>query len=44
MKLSTGVIMTLSFSTIALIIVITVGYLSAVSLGTVAYFANEKRM
>jgi uncharacterized membrane protein len=44
MKFSTGVIMTLSFSTTSLIIVITVGYLLAVSLGTVAYFANEKKM
>ena len=36
--------MTLSFSTIALIVVITVGYLLAVGLGTLAYFANEKRI
>ena len=34
--------MSLSLSTIVLIVVITTGYLAAVSLGTWAYFANEK--
>ncbi len=34
--------MTLSFYAIALISVITTGYLMAVGLGTLAYFANEK--
>jgi hypothetical protein len=34
--------MTLSPSVIVLIAVITTGYLAAISLGTVAYFANEK--
>ena len=34
--------MGLSFYAIALIGVITIGYISAVSLGTMAYFANEK--
>ena len=37
-----GLIMSLSPSTIVLIAVITTGYLAAVSLGTWAYFANEK--
>lgn len=34
--------MTLSPSAICLIAVMIVGYLAAVSLGTVAYYANEK--
>ncbi len=34
--------MTLSSYAIALVAVLTVGYIFAVSLGTVAYFANEK--
>jgi hypothetical protein len=34
--------MTLSPSALILIAVITTGYLAAISLGTVAYFANEK--
>ena len=34
--------MTLSPSAIVLIAVITIGYLAAVSIGTLAYFANEK--
>lgn len=34
--------MTLSPSVIVLIAVITTGYLAAISIGTVAYFANEK--
>ena len=34
--------MTLSPTAIALIAVVTIGYLAAVSLGTWAYFANEK--
>ena len=34
--------MTLSPSMIVLIAVVTIGYLAAVSLGTLAYFANEK--
>ena len=35
--------MTLSPTMIVLIAVITTGYLAAVSLGTLAYFANEKK-
>ena len=35
--------MTLSPTAIVLIAVITTGYLAAVSLGTWAYFANEKK-
>ena len=35
--------MTLSPSAIVLIAVITTGYLAAVSIGTWAYFANEKK-
>jgi hypothetical protein len=34
--------MTLSPSVIVLIAVITTGYLSAIGLGTLAYFANER--
>ena len=34
--------MTLSPTAICLIAVITIGYLAAVSLGTVAYYANGK--
>ncbi len=34
--------MTLSPSTLVLITVITIGYLAAVSLGTIACFANKK--
>ena len=35
--------MSLSPDAIALIVVLSVGYLMAVGLGTVAYFANEKK-
>lgn len=35
--------MTLSPTAIFLIAVITIGYLAAVSIGTWAYFANEKK-
>ena len=34
--------MTLSPDAIALIVVLVIGYVTAVGLGTVAYFANEK--
>lgn len=37
-----GSIMTLSPTAIALILVLTIGYVAAVSIGTWAYFANEK--
>ena len=37
-----GAKMTLSSYTIALLSVITAGFIIAVSLGTMAYFANEK--
>ena len=34
--------MTLSSYDIALIFVLTIGYITAIGLGTIAYFANEK--